>query len=594
MDEEQQNSNIQKKEIQFVDGNRAQIASVSSNAPAAAILSELDISKPGALIIISGGAGNLDSALIPQLSQLFSRGIVKAATETQTLIMDGGTHAGVMAMTGQAVADHHREVILLGIAPAGKVTYPGGPQEGSIEDGASLDTNHSHFVLVDGNEWGDETDKMFELAGTLAKDIPVVIVLVNGGNNAKKEILFSVRQHWPIIVVEHSGRLADEIAGQWKKRNRKPSPMARFLKKPRDKPMAAKDPVMGEIISEGDLHLFSLQKSTEDLKVLLQQCLLIPKNYTLKLAWERFALYDSNAVRQQSSFNKLQLSILALGVVATLLALSQTQFSIEGEAFRTTIIIMPITVSVLIAVANRFKAGNKWILLRAAAEAIKQQVYHYRSRIANPVKEQSDEQTTRENLYRKLKTISSKLMQTEVNLSALRPYNGQIPPPMYGVAASDDGFSPLTPDRYIDVRLGDQLSYYRLKTNKLERQLKLLQWLVYIFGGLGTLLAAVGFELWIALTTAIVGSIATFLEYKQVENSLMVYNQTATDLANLQVWWTTLPNESREEPGNFEKLVDNTEKILERELKGWVQEMQDALSDLSAQLAGEKSSPSIR
>jgi hypothetical protein len=370
--------------------------------------------------------------------------------------------------------------------------------------------------------------------------------------------------------------------------------MARFLKKPRDKPMAAKDPVMGEIISEGDLHLFSLQKSTEDLKVLLQQCLLIPKNYTLKLAWERFALYDSNAVRQQCSFNKLQLSILALGVVATLLALSQTQFSIEGEAFRTTIIIMPITVSVLIAVANRFKAGNKWILLRAAAEAIKQQVYHYRSRIANPVKEQSDEQTTRENLYRKLKTISSKLMQTEVNLSALRPYNGQIPPPMYGVAASDDGFSPLTPDRYIDVRLGDQLSYYRLKTNKLERQLKLLQWLVYIFGGLGTLLAAVGFELWIALTTAIVGSIATFLEYKQVENSLMVYNQTATDLANLQVWWTTLPNESREEPGNFEKLVDNTEKILERELKGWVQEMQDALSDLSAQLAGEKSSPSIR
>ena len=204
------------------------------------------------MIIVTGGAGGLDKdmesneELRSRLVQLFSRGIARAAVDADALIIDGGTQSGVMALIGQGVADRGRKSVLLGVSPAGKVTYPGGPAEGSVEDGGPLDPNHSHFVLVQADEWGGETETMYELAEALAqgvlgppppaegagtqddeekmpsKEIPVVTVLVSGGLDgiAKGEALRSVRHGWPIIVVEGSGRLADEIVRLWKKKKK--------------------------------------------------------------------------------------------------------------------------------------------------------------------------------------------------------------------------------------------------------------------------------------------------------------------------------------------------------------------------------------
>ena len=45
----------------------------------------------------------------------------------------------VMAMMGEAFARNCRGSQLLGIAPAGKVTYPGGPNDSNIGDGAPLE-----------------------------------------------------------------------------------------------------------------------------------------------------------------------------------------------------------------------------------------------------------------------------------------------------------------------------------------------------------------------------------------------------------------------------------------------------------------------
>ena len=173
-------------------------------------------------------------------------------------------------------------------------------------------------------------------------------------------------------------------------------------------------------------------------------------------------------------------------------------------------------------------------------------------------------------------------MQTEANLSALQSYNGLIPPDIYGASAEDDGFSDLSPEGYLKIRLGDQLNYYRKKTVKLDGQLKKMQWLILIFGGIGTLLAAIGLQLWIALTTTLVGAFATYLEYQQIENTLMKYNQAATDLTNIKAWWTALPAEAKSDPKRekFDKLVGNTEQVLQSELAGWVQRMENALAEL--------------
>jgi hypothetical protein len=70
------------------------------------------------------------------------------------------------------------------------------------------------------------------------------------------------------------------------------------------------------------------------------------------------------------------------------------------------------------------------------------------------------------------------------------------------------------------------------------------------------------------------------MEYQQVENTMMIYNQAAASLTNIQAWWTALPHEKRKDPETIKQLVDNTEKVFQNELKGWVQQMEDALAEL--------------
>ena len=59
-------------------------------------------------------------------------------------------------------------------------------------------------------EWGGETGKMLELAR--AFKAPIVAILVNGGAIAADEALQSVRNGWQLLVVEGSGRFADELS----------------------------------------------------------------------------------------------------------------------------------------------------------------------------------------------------------------------------------------------------------------------------------------------------------------------------------------------------------------------------------------------
>src|SRR6185295_9926627 len=79
------------------------------------------------------------------------------------VIIDGGTHAGIMALMGDGVAGRGYRTELIGVAPANKVTYP----ESKSTAETPLEPNHSHFVLVEGNEWGSETAMLFSLANAL-------------------------------------------------------------------------------------------------------------------------------------------------------------------------------------------------------------------------------------------------------------------------------------------------------------------------------------------------------------------------------------------------------------------------------------------
>jgi SLOG in TRPM, prokaryote len=244
---------VRKNTITFENGNRAVVITAPRDASGKAILDALEIASPRAVILLFGGAAGLDDSRKAHLATLFADGVTPVAAELGALIIDGGTQSGVMAMMGEAVTRCAQRCELLGIAPTGKVTYPGAG-EIATTDSTPLEPNHSHFVLVESNEWGGETTRMFELAR--AFNAPIVAILVNGGAIAADEALQSVRNGWQLLVIEGSGRFADELSAAVRDGQ------------------VAKSVEISEIVRSGRVALFNVNEPAVTLKDELRRLLL--------------------------------------------------------------------------------------------------------------------------------------------------------------------------------------------------------------------------------------------------------------------------------------------------------------------------------
>jgi hypothetical protein len=244
---------MEKSTISFENGNRAVVVTAPRDASARAILDALGIVSPPAVILLFGGAAGLDDSCKAHLATLFAEGVTPVAADLGALIIDGGTQSGVMAIMGEAVAQHPGTCQLLGIAPKGKIAHPEIVSGSAVSDGAPLEPHHSHFVLVESAEWGGETATMLELAR--AFNAPTAAILVNGGAIAADEALQSVRNGWPLLVLEGSGRFADEL-----------NEAVRHGQ-------SAKSAEVSEIASSGRVALFHVDDAAEKLKVELRRML---------------------------------------------------------------------------------------------------------------------------------------------------------------------------------------------------------------------------------------------------------------------------------------------------------------------------------
>ncbi|NEO89610.1 MAG: DUF4231 domain-containing protein [Moorea sp. SIO3G5] len=336
---------------------------------------------------------------------------------------------------------------------------------------------------------------------------------------------------------------------------------------------------------------------------------------TLKRAWERQRTYSKNATAAQKRFFLLRIGILVLSVLATLLAVVHsmlverlTESHHTVKVIHYVLLLVPIALSVLLAGAVKFDKGGNWILLRGSAEAIKREIYCYRAQVG----EYSDNTLRDAKLARKVKLISQRLKGTTVHHTSFSPYEGEVSrrkrsslnkdkkskdkkPQEAQQHNQDDKFSDLTPENYLVWRVEDQFKWYRKRTRKLDIQLHGYQWGVYILGGVGSFLVALDQDTWVAVTTAFAAAFSSFLELKRVETTLIAYNQAADDLYDISTWWHGLSDEEKLE--KFELLVISTEKTIQSENVGWVQEMNDALAELygeteQSEAKGKNPSPS--
>ena len=565
------------------DGRTLKLLQADTGDTPADWVGALGLGSPLAVVLIAGGDDAVPDTLRPRVTQLLARGLLRTLND---LADQPGCDAsvccvlracgpGLPTLLGQAAADSGGSVQLLGVAPASRLALPGMPAAGAEPAVSGL----SHLLATPGTAWGDELAAKFNLAQALvapgnrsetqAAPQPLVL-LIGGGADAVTEVLLAVRRGWPVLLVEGSGGAADALARQLAQGQ-----------------PDGDDPVVAEILADGRFTRITLGEhaagAVEALaRAVQRECAC---ESLLRLAWQRFGALDRAAAQQQKAFTTVQGWIIVLGVMAVFLSVlhsvaSAHEWDAWVSALRYALIVVPICVSTLIVTANRYSPGKRWVLLRTAAESLKREIYRYRVRprqaAVDGVREKS--------LQKAMEDITRRLARTEVNSMGLPPYTGPLPPPG-AVARGDDGMRLLGADRYVQLRLTNQLAFYGNRTAGLAGQSSRWQLVAIVVGALGTLLAALGNEwvAWIALTSAVASALLAYVGYKQFDTTLTSYNQTATDLQNLQAWWTALLPDEQAQPENVDKLVATTETVLATEQDGWAQSMTNALASLRTQ-----------
>ena len=144
--------------------------------------------------------------------------IAKTAEDMKAVIICGGTDMGVMAEIGQVRAENDYEFPLVGVTPEQLVTWPGGPLNTKFlwlgKERWQMESHYSHFILVPGSQFGDESLWIGDAAILLSKGHQSATILINGGEISRKDIEVSLENGRPVIALSNTGRLADELARQ--------------------------------------------------------------------------------------------------------------------------------------------------------------------------------------------------------------------------------------------------------------------------------------------------------------------------------------------------------------------------------------------
>ena len=158
-----------------------------------------------------GGTDDLDPVVAHRLRRQLADGALAMAIGDALTVVSGGTAAGVLALFGSGLEHRSPTAPVIGVVPSGKVAWNASADR-VRDDQVPLESHHTHFVLVNANEWGDETPMLLAIVRELANHAPTVALLASGGPIAMRELTGLLEAGTPAVVLGGSGRLADDVA----------------------------------------------------------------------------------------------------------------------------------------------------------------------------------------------------------------------------------------------------------------------------------------------------------------------------------------------------------------------------------------------
>ena len=183
-------------------GVNVSVVNITEDKEIQEALLQLGIPYPKPVIVLVGGAAGI--GWWDKFPMRKAVGIIaRLAEETRSVVVDGGMQTGIMAEIGKQRKQKKFSFPLIGVASDG-LSIKKDPE-------FVLEPNHTHFFLIPGEDWGDESAWISKIATNIAGDKKSITILVNGGKISRTDVEYSLLENRPVFIMRGTGRLADEI-----------------------------------------------------------------------------------------------------------------------------------------------------------------------------------------------------------------------------------------------------------------------------------------------------------------------------------------------------------------------------------------------
>jgi len=190
------------RQIPLKRGVKVRAAHITEDHEIQQALTELEIPFPNRVIVLVGGAGGIGFWDKFPMSKAI-RILARLAEETRSVVEDGGTQAGIMKEIGRQRKQNKYSFPLIGVVFDSLLMKE--------EPKSILDPNHTHFFLIPGDDWGDESAWISKIATQTAGDKKSITILVNGGPISRTDVGYSILEDRPAFVMRGTGRMANKI-----------------------------------------------------------------------------------------------------------------------------------------------------------------------------------------------------------------------------------------------------------------------------------------------------------------------------------------------------------------------------------------------
>jgi hypothetical protein len=261
-------------------------------------------------------------------------------------------------------------------------------------------------------------------------------------------------------------------------------------------------------------------------------------------AWRRFNAFDDASKLLKTRYKRVRWYIIIVSFATTLAAVIDARFSPDNDdlalLMRGLLVVLPLFSAAVLTYAARFEGGNGWVGFRVAAETIKFNIYELR------LKRHLDA-VTMEDLEKLAKVIEKTDEQIEgmgvtvpieINLidedNESKDAKQLTKPNDYAMDyTDDDGYTPLSIDDYLRLRVLPQAEWYNKKAVADFKKTRMWRGVILAVGILGPALAAFGQGYLVAVTVAAVNGLVAFIGLQQYEQNYGIYSKTARQLENL-------------------------------------------------------------